>query len=134
MVKFSSATFRWWDETTARRRHHAGRRHGQRSASGPRGRACANQRWSFRDLGEIVNENSRLCLDIPNGSSADGALLQQFHCHGGPNQLWRLGDKGEIVNENSGKCLDIPSGATADQVVVQQFTCNGGTNQSWATK
>ncbi len=81
--------------------------------------------------GEIVNQNSGKCLDVPGGSTADQVKVQQFTCNGGGNQHWQLRTTEEIVNTNSGKCLDVPSGSTADQVALQQFACNGGSNQKW---
>jgi hypothetical protein len=33
-------------------------------------------------------ENSGKCLDVSGASTADGAGIQQYTCHGGPNQEW----------------------------------------------
>jgi hypothetical protein len=64
-----------------------------------------NQRWLLRPLGAapalpisplpwmyyaIVADHSGKCLDVADGSTADGANVQQYRYHGGRNQRWRL--------------------------------------------
>jgi hypothetical protein len=63
---------------------------------------CGGQpSWSFRDY-EIVGFGGR-CLDIPNGSSADGTPAQIFGCHGGTPQSFRI-VSGELIGPG-GRCL-----------------------------
>jgi hypothetical protein len=87
----------------------------------------------------IQNQNSGLCVDVPDARVDDQVPVQQFTCNGGLNQSWlplhtngRLdGAQVSIVSENSGKCLDIPGFSMADHAIIQQYTCNFGWNQQW---
>ncbi|NJL27558.1 MAG: ricin-type beta-trefoil lectin domain protein [Thermoanaerobaculia bacterium] len=57
---------------------------------------------------EIVGLATK-CLDVRGGSTAEGADVILFRCHGGENQRWDLpvrGFTGEIVGVG-GLCLDI---------------------------
>lgn len=85
--------------------------------------------------GEIVNRNSGKCVDVVSGSTADGAEIIQYDCHGGANQRWRLEDADggyhRIVSEASGGCLDVDGSSTADGARIIQWACNGGANQQW---
>jgi hypothetical protein len=54
-----------------------------------------NQRWQFvastdGQSVEILNDESGLALDVPNGSTTPGTPIQQYTPHGGPNQQWRI--------------------------------------------
>ncbi|WP_026922253.1 RICIN domain-containing protein [Glycomyces arizonensis] len=84
---------------------------------------------------DIVNRNSGKCVDVVSGSTADGAEIIQYDCHGGANQQWRIQDAGggyyQIVSQASGKCLDIDGASTANNARAIQWPCNGGTNQQW---
>ena len=100
----------------------------------------ANGSWDF--YWEYVNLNSGLCLDVANGSTADGAQIVQYECHQGANQAWREyrhvyygSDMREyytvsLYNRNSGKCLDIPE-SSLQPVPVEQYTCHYGDNQQF---
>ena len=83
----------------------------------------------------IINGASNKCLDLYNGSTADGARIVQWDCWGGAFQKWNI-----IVNSNgtstikaatSGKCLDDYNNSTANEAPIRQWTCNGGTNQQF---
>jgi Ricin-type beta-trefoil lectin domain len=87
--------------------------------------------WPSDALVLIVNQHSGKCMDVAGASTADHAIVQQYHCDGGKNQIWILDRTGEIVSLNSGKCLDVPNASLVDSVLVQQYTCTGGTNQLW---
>jgi hypothetical protein len=78
----------------------------------------------------IVSEKTGKCLDVPDGSKATHAIIQQSQCDGGPSQRWFFRN-GTIVNQNSGLCLDIPSAYESDHTPLQQFPCHGGPNQLW---
>ncbi len=75
------------------------------------------------------------CLDVPDGSMANGAGLIQWDCHGGWNQqftLENLGDnKFNIKNDYSKKCLDTFEGSVANGARLIQWDCHGGTNQQF---
>jgi glucosylceramidase len=69
------------------------------------------------------------CLDVTNGSTANGNLPQLWSCTGGPNQTWTLGADGTV--RGLGKCLDVKDNSTADGAAVQLWDCFGGSNQQW---
>jgi hypothetical protein len=52
------------------------------------------QTWTVRSVANgsvIQSAASRLCLDVPRGSTANGARPIAWVCNGGPNQTWRYG-------------------------------------------
>ncbi|WP_026925306.1 RICIN domain-containing protein [Glycomyces arizonensis] len=87
---------------------------------------------------DIVNRNSGKCVDVVNGSTADGAEIIQYDCHGGANQQWMLQDAGggyyQIISQASGKCLDIDGASTSNSARAIQWPCNGQTNQQWEVR
>ncbi|EEP71144.1 glycosyl hydrolase [Micromonospora sp. ATCC 39149] len=72
------------------------------------------------------------CLDVRNGSSADGTQVQLFTCNGAAGQQWTVG--GDSTIRSLGKCLDVNGGSSADGAKVQLWTCNGGGAQRWAAQ
>jgi hypothetical protein len=79
-----------------------------------------------------MNYNSGKCLEVLNSSTANGATVGQFACHGGANQKWYLNrSNGLIGNAFSGKCLEVYGWSTADSAAVVQWECHGGANQIW---
>jgi hypothetical protein len=54
------------------------------------------QSWELVPVGQnagifkIVSVAAEKVLDVRGASTADGALIQQFHDHGGTNQIWQL--------------------------------------------
>jgi len=80
--------------------------------------------------------NTRMALDVPNGSRDYGTQIIQWSIHGANNQRWRLAPINDsyfkIVSVNSGLVLDIPGGTSNDGAPVIQWGDNGGTNQHWS--
>jgi len=74
----------------------------------------------------VVNRNSGKCLDLANGSSADGADVRQWTCNGTTAQQWRWEDLGDdtsrLVNVAGGKVLDVADCGTADGTDVRQWS------------
>jgi hypothetical protein len=72
-------------------------------------------------------------LDVKDGSSADGATIQQATWSGGNNQKWIAVARGtnqyQLKSVGSGKCLDISGGSTADGAKALQWACHDGNNQ-----
>lgn len=74
--------------------------------------------------------NSGLCLDVVNGSTSNGARIQQWDCNNLSQQSWYLGTAGDVFtyyylkNKKSGKCLEVKDGSNADGAPFQQWTCN----------
>jgi len=83
----------------------------------------------------ITNRNSGKCVDVVSASSADGAEIIQWDCHGGTNQQWETRAVGDghvqLVSRHSGKCLDVDGASTANNARAILWSCNGGTNQQW---
>ncbi|RRS01242.1 RICIN domain-containing protein [Glycomyces terrestris] len=87
---------------------------------------------------DVVNRLSAKCVDVVGGSTADGAEVIQYDCHGRVNQQWTLRPSGggyvQLVSAASGKCLDISGASTADGARAIQWTCGSGTNQQWQVR
>jgi hypothetical protein len=83
----------------------------------------------------LTARHSGKCADVIGQSTADGAEIAQYGCHGGANQRWRLEGLSNgyvrIVAQHSGKCLDVASAATANGARVLQWSCHSGLNQQW---
>ena len=83
--------------------------------------------------------DSSKVLDITDGSTANGALLQLYSSNGTKAQVFKLkkASKGfyYIVNEKSGKVLDVRGGGLAVGAIVQQYSLSEGSdNQLWALR
>ncbi|MFG1809552.1 RICIN domain-containing protein [Streptomyces sp. NPDC049040] len=82
-----------------------------------------------------VDQNGGNCLDLPNGSTANGVQLIQWSCNGGANQAFAFtpvagtADQYSIGTAAAGKCVDVHGASTADNATVIQWTCGTGTNQ-----
>ncbi|MFG2988363.1 family 43 glycosylhydrolase [Streptomyces sp. NPDC048257] len=74
----------------------------------------------------LVNPHSGKCLDLANGSSADGADVRLWSCNGSAAQKWRFEDQGDdtsrLTNAASGKVLDVADCSTADGAELRQWT------------
>jgi hypothetical protein len=81
----------------------------------------------------IVNRNSGTCLDVENGSTADGANVRLWACNGATAQQWRFEDQADdtsrIVNVASGKVLDVADCASADGTDIRQWSWLNNTCQ-----
>lgn len=81
--------------------------------------------------GPLINDNSRKCLDVFDGSTRNGATVSQWSCNGQSNQIWVFKrvpfvtyDVYEIVNARSGKCLDDYRGSKRNGAAVVQWPCS----------
>ncbi|MCH7230548.1 RICIN domain-containing protein [Glycomyces sp. L485] len=87
------------------------------------------------DYSNLIARHSGKCADVVSASTANGAEIAQWECHGGTNQQWDLQDLGngyvQIVAAHSGKCLDVANDSTANGAKVIQYTCGNGDNQQW---
>lgn len=83
----------------------------------------------------ILSVNSGMALDVTNGSTANGAFLQQWPFWNGPMQLWHLNDAGggtfSIANVNSGKVADVAGVSTAPNAAIIQWDNWNGPGQRW---
>lgn len=95
-------------------------------------------------VGRLVNVGTGKCLEIADGSHADGARAQQWDCGGVRHQTWRWELTGiwydqweqerhnyRLINVESGKCLEIADFSRADGARAQQWTCAGVGSQIW---
>ncbi|MFJ1959067.1 ricin-type beta-trefoil lectin domain protein [Streptomyces microflavus] len=69
------------------------------------------------------------CLDVKDGSSANGTAAQIWSCNGTSAQLWSARSDGTL--RALGKCLDAESGGTSNGTKAVMWSCNGGANQVW---
>ncbi|MET9078566.1 RICIN domain-containing protein [Streptomyces sp. NPDC004232] len=83
----------------------------------------------------LKNVNSSLLMDVPSGSTANGARIIQWPSNGGTNQQWTLTRVADNIytlkSVESSLCLDVPNQSTDTGVQLKQWTCNGRTNQQW---
>ena len=81
----------------------------------------------------LVNRRSGKCLDLENGSTADGANVRQWSCNGADAQKWRIEDQGDdtsrLVNVASGKVLDVAACSSADGADLRQWSWLNNTCQ-----
>ncbi|GAA0544750.1 hypothetical protein GCM10010172_27930 [Paractinoplanes ferrugineus] len=70
------------------------------------------------------------CIDIANGSSANGSAVQLYDCNGSAAQQWTVGNSDNTVRA-LGKCLDVPSASTANGAKIQIYDCNATGAQKW---
>jgi glucosylceramidase len=80
--------------------------------------------------GSIVSRANNKCLDVTDGSTADGNPAQMWACSSGPNQSWTRAADGSL--RALGKCLDVAGPSTADGAVVHLWGCIAGhPSQRW---
>ncbi|KAJ7493572.1 hypothetical protein FB451DRAFT_950954, partial [Mycena latifolia] len=69
-------------------------------------------------IGSITTFNSK-CLDVPNGSTANGVKLQIWTCAAGnTNQVFQ-NHNAQIEWNGTGKCLDLTDGKSANGTLVR---------------
>ncbi|MFF7791491.1 RICIN domain-containing protein [Streptomyces sp. NPDC007991] len=84
----------------------------------------------------IRNAHSNKCLEIADGSQANGARAQQWSCNKQETSKWVSSNWGDglnyqIQNLNSGKCLEVENSSKANGARVQQWTCTRVGGQMW---
>ena len=94
--------------------------------------SVAGRSGSF-NLYHLVNDLTGQCLDDRDGSTADGAPVQQWTCNSSSTTtLWTIGrtvgQYAEFINSRSGKCLDIRGGSLQPGAYVQQYRCTTTTS------
>jgi hypothetical protein len=82
----------------------------------------------------LVNKKSAKCIDVKNGSTANGAILIQWENVNGDNQQWQFQDEGSgyyrIVSKKSGKFISVTNGSTANQALLHQYE-KADDDQKW---
>ncbi|NED11880.1 RICIN domain-containing protein [Streptomyces sp. SID9124] len=81
--------------------------------------------------GALTNTGNGKCLDLTDGSTADGTPAQMWTCYpGSQNQSWTLNGDGSLTVK--GKCLDLAANGTANGTAVHLWTCYGTVaTQKW---
>ncbi|OKJ75336.1 RICIN domain-containing protein [Streptomyces sp. CB02460] len=81
--------------------------------------------------GALTNTGNGKCLDVTDGSTADGTPAQMWTCYpGSQNQSWTLNSDGSLTAR--GKCLDLAANGTANGTAVHLWTCYGSVaSQKW---
>jgi hypothetical protein len=74
---------------------------------------------------------ANVCADVWGASTAAGAPLKVYQCHGGANQQFALQASGEITAYDGRMCLDVWAARANDGDPVVVYTCHGGANQKW---
>ncbi|KAJ6493497.1 ricin B lectin domain-containing protein [Mycena vulgaris] len=85
-------------------------------------------------IGQIKTFDNK-CLDVPNGSTANGVKLQLWTCTpGNTNQLFTVHTGvGQIEWSGKGKCFDFTDGRSTSGTPIQLWDCagNNNPNQDW---
>jgi hypothetical protein len=79
---------------------------------------------------QVVHTTSGRCLDVPGASTANGARLQLWDCHGGTNQRWTYTSSKQLTVYGT-KCLGASGRGTTNGTAVVIWDCDGDSNQQW---
>lgn len=86
------------------------------------------------DTFQIKVNFSNKCLEVENGSTADGAIIRQNSCSTAPQQLWSMEYDADsepgvgFRSVNSGKCFNsLPDSYSG--YVLRQYGCNSSGHQ-----
>jgi sucrose-6-phosphate hydrolase SacC (GH32 family) len=100
-------------------------------ATGPDGSAGLEDGATYR----IQSASSGKVVEVENGSTSDGANVQQYEWTGADRQKWVAREVSAGIyrfeNVNSGKVLDVQDAGTANGDTVMQWDWWGGDNQQW---
>jgi hypothetical protein len=98
----------------------------------------ANQNWGFTRQADgsyqILDSESKLCMDVSDGSQSAGARVIQWTCTGAANQRWVVAALPAggytIASQHSGLLLTTAS--TTDGALVTQSADTNSPSQHWA--
>ncbi|MEU8436758.1 RICIN domain-containing protein [Streptomyces sp. NPDC029216] len=79
--------------------------------------------------GPIIAVPNGKCVDVKDGSTQDGAIVQLYGCHGGNNQMWVLEPDKTI--RSMGHCLDVQYAKTENGSRLGLNSCHGAANQQF---
>lgn len=90
----------------------------------------------FTRSGSLFKVFGNKCLDVIEGTNANGTKLQVWSCSPNTpytNQVWDTTDLGQIKwRKGANKCLDLTKGSVENGNPMQIWTCAGsGNNQLW---
>lgn len=94
---------------------------------------ASSQKWTF--TGGTVQVYGNKCLDVTNGSTADGVKLQIWTCsdNGNPNQQFYYTYDFHLAWTGRNTCLDLTDGNQSAGNQVQLWSCGSNPNQVWNT-
>ncbi|MDB5106436.1 MAG: hypothetical protein JWP91_4125 [Fibrobacteres bacterium] len=79
--------------------------------------------------------HSGKCVEVPNASLSDGAVLAQMPCNGSLKQQWKLQSPSagiwKLVSAVSGKCADVSGNSYSNGAKIHQWGCHTGDNQKF---
>jgi GH25 family lysozyme M1 (1,4-beta-N-acetylmuramidase) len=78
----------------------------------------------------LYNPAYGMCLDDPNGSTANGNKQVVWPCDGNSHQQWTL-PGGPVQSGIPGQCVDDYKNQTANGTKIDIAGCNGTTAQAW---
>jgi Ricin-type beta-trefoil lectin domain-like len=97
--------------------------------------------WNGNPVYEIINNNSGMCLDLPNDNLVNGQHLQQWTCVGDEQQewMWMNHDKYDTIvpfteaNSNIGwdYSMEVYNSSTGDGGEVDVWQNNFSLTQAW---
>ncbi|WP_070018231.1 RICIN domain-containing protein [Streptomyces nanshensis] len=96
-------------------------------------RTCSDadsMRWTFADDGTVRAYG--LCMDVANGSTENGAVIQLAYCSGNPAQQFRLSEGSDLVNPQADKCVAVRDGDVQSGTPLQLWECSGDDSQKWS--
>jgi hypothetical protein len=85
---------------------------------------------------ELKALHSGKCLDVQGGSTANGAKIIQYSCHGGTNQRFYTTPHPVVsgavqIRIGNGKCLAISANSNDNSAPAVQWTCDNLQGQTW---
>jgi alpha-galactosidase len=83
--------------------------------------------------GAVHAVGAATCLDVNNGSTAEGVQLEIWTCNSGANQTWThtTGNQLTVYSGSTQLCLDAYNNQTTAGTKVETWACNGQANQQW---
>jgi hypothetical protein len=91
--------------------------------------------WPLAGGQQLIKSQIRdnFCIDVGGWSTANGAGIQMWDCHGGGNQRWTYNSNEQTLRvQHSGKCLDNGGGNGVQGQKIHQWDCMpNNRNQQW---
>ncbi|WP_314174029.1 RICIN domain-containing protein [Streptomyces winkii] len=89
-----------------------------------------SMQWTFESDGTV--RALGLCMDVANGSSENGTVIQLAYCSGNPAQQFRLSEGSDLVNPQADKCVAVRDDDVRPGQRLQLWDCNGLDSQKWS--
>ncbi|MCB9306102.1 MAG: RICIN domain-containing protein [Lewinellaceae bacterium] len=79
----------------------------------------------------LYDADTKKCVDVYQGNTANGANIQLYDCNNGTAQNWYFDGNAIRFNKDRNKCLDLTQSKTANGTNIQLYDCNGTNAQKW---